>query len=378
MVFGQVALLAFAILPFALAQTSTNFESGWDQTAWPIYAPDCNQGGTVTLDSTTAHSGTNSLKVTSPGGYCGHIFFGTTAVPTGDVYVRVWLKATNALTANHVSFITMPDSAQGAGKHLRIGGQDQVLMYNRESDDATLPDMSPQGVATSEALPTGVWECFEYHLGTDGSIQTWLNSNAIAGLTTAGNLNDNGWKGSSIIPKITGVYFGWESYGGDVNTFVRIICSSFSPLEIPVTAPILSQYVLPIFSRAHEISSFLLNYACQELANSLTFQWYDDVAVSSSRVGCSVGGSSPSSTPATTLSTSVKTGTASSTVKISTTSSAVKTSTTTSSAKTSSTAVVGTVPLYGQCGGIGWTGGTVCASGTCTSYGSYYSQCVPS
>jgi hypothetical protein len=31
------------------------------------------------------------MKVYSPGGYCGHIFFGTTAVPSGDVYVRVWL-----------------------------------------------------------------------------------------------------------------------------------------------------------------------------------------------------------------------------------------------------------------------------------------------
>jgi hypothetical protein len=92
----------------------------------------------------------------------------------------------------------MPDSAQGTNKHLRIGGQSKIMMYNRESDDATLPDLSPQGIATSKALPTGAWTCFEYHLGTDG-----------------------------------GVYFGWESYGGDVNTF-----------------------------------------------------WYDDIVVSSTRVGC--------------------------------------------------------------------------------------------
>ncbi len=88
----KTALLALlAVLPASFA-VSNDFESGWDQTAWPIYAPDCNQGGTVTLDSTTAHSGKNSIKVTSPGGYCGHIFFGTTDVPkSGDVYVRVWL-----------------------------------------------------------------------------------------------------------------------------------------------------------------------------------------------------------------------------------------------------------------------------------------------
>lgn len=130
----------------------------------------------------------------------------------------------------------MPDSAQGTDKHLRIGGQSKILMYNRESDDATLPDLSPNGIAASTALPTGTWQCFEYHLGTDGTVETWLNSNAIAGLTSkpgVTNANAAQWQRSSIIPKITGVYFGWESYGGDVNTF-----------------------------------------------------WYDDIVVSSSRVGC--------------------------------------------------------------------------------------------
>ena len=42
MSFRQIALLALAILPFSLAQISNDFESGWNQTTWPIYAPDCN------------------------------------------------------------------------------------------------------------------------------------------------------------------------------------------------------------------------------------------------------------------------------------------------------------------------------------------------
>ncbi|KKY35158.1 putative carbohydrate-binding module family 1 protein [Diaporthe ampelina] len=232
----QAALFALALVPLSLGQVSDDFESGWDQTAWPTYAQDCNQGGKVSLDSSTAHSGKNSIRVDGAGGYCGHIFFGTTKIPSGDIYVRSYVKASNALTDSHVSFITMPDSAQGTNKHLRIGGQSKILMYNRESDDATLPDLSPQGIATSAALPTGSWECFEYHLGTDGSIETWLNNSTVAGLTVKpGVTNPNAaqWQRSSIKPKITGVYFGWESYGGDTNTF-----------------------------------------------------WYDDVVVSSSRVGC--------------------------------------------------------------------------------------------
>lgn len=107
-------------------------------------------------------------------------------------------------------------------------------MYNRESDDATLPDLSPNGIAASEALPAGSWQCFEYHLATDGTIETWLNGEVIDALTTTGtNANAAQWTRAAYVPKIEGVYFGWESYGGATNTF-----------------------------------------------------WYDDVAISSTRVGC--------------------------------------------------------------------------------------------
>ncbi|KAI0348812.1 hypothetical protein OH77DRAFT_1594571 [Trametes cingulata] len=35
-------------------------------------------------------------------------------------------------------------------------------------------------------------------------------------------------------------------------------------------------------------------------------------------------------------------------------------------------------PVWAQCGGIGWTGLTTCASGsTCTVLNDWYSQCIP-
>jgi hypothetical protein len=89
--FRQTALLALALLPLSLGQVSEGFESGWDQAAWPTYAADCSQGGKVSLDSSTAYSGKNSMRVDGAGGYCGHIFFGTTKVPSGDVYVRAYV-----------------------------------------------------------------------------------------------------------------------------------------------------------------------------------------------------------------------------------------------------------------------------------------------
>ncbi|KAH7329609.1 hypothetical protein B0I35DRAFT_48100 [Stachybotrys elegans] len=243
MVHYTALIAALAALPSALAQISDDFEGGWDQSKWTTYAPDCNQGGSISLDTSTAHSGRNSMRVNGAGGYCGHIFFGTSAVPSGDIYVRAWIKASKAFTASHVTFITMPDSTLGTNKHLRIGGQSNILMYNRESDDATLPDLSPQGIAASSPLPAGDFQCFEYHLGTDGTIETWLNGNAISGLRAGPSANNpygSQWERGSYKQRISAVYFGWESYGGDTNTF-----------------------------------------------------WYDDVAVGSTRVGCGSGSTNP-------------------------------------------------------------------------------------
>ncbi|EIM80563.1 uncharacterized protein STEHIDRAFT_104851 [Stereum hirsutum FP-91666 SS1] len=50
---------------------------------------------------------------------------------------------------------------------------------------------------------------------------------------------------------------------------------------------------------------------------------------------------------------------------------------TTSSTGSAPTGGGGTVAHWGQCGGIGWTGGTVCASPyTCQASNAYYSQCL--
>ncbi|KAF8300469.1 hypothetical protein DL93DRAFT_2173412 [Clavulina sp. PMI_390] len=74
---------------------------------------------------------------------------------------------------------------------------------------------------------------------------------------------------------------------------------------------------------------------------------------------------------ATTTSTTSKATTSSTTVKTTTTT--VKTTTSSSAASTAT----GTVAQYGQCGGAGYTGSTVCASPyVCTYSNAYYSQCL--
>ena len=116
----------------------------------------------------------------------------------------------------------MYDRESDVSDHVPIASATKTDLALSSSQDATLPDLSPQGIATSTALPTGSWQCFEHHIGTDGTIETWLNSSTIPGLTIKSgiaNPNDAGWTRSTLKPKISAVYFGWESYGGDANTF---------------------------------------------------------------------------------------------------------------------------------------------------------------
>ena len=83
-----------------------------------------------------------------------------------------------------------------------------------------------------------------------------------------------------------------------------------------------------------------------------------------------------SAAPATTTKTSTTSTSTSKTTVVSSSSTTLKTSTvqvpTTTAAPTGATQ-----SKYGQCGGIGWTGATVCASGSsCTLLNDWYAQCV--
>ncbi|KAK3366771.1 glycoside hydrolase family 61 protein [Lasiosphaeria ovina] len=93
---------------------------------------------------------------------------------------------------------------------------------------------------------------------------------------------------------------------------------------------------------------------------------------------CGSSGSNPVTTPgATTAQPSTSTST--STAKPATTSSSTTLSTSTRSAapSTTTTPVTCVVAKYGQCGGSGYIGCTVCASGSsCSVSNAYYSQCL--
>jgi hypothetical protein len=190
---------------------------------WQIETPSCSGTGTLAIDATEAHSGARSLKVTGAAGYCNHVFLGTNAVAslTGQVWARFYVRLTTALTSDHATFLAMRDTSTSAD--LRMGGQDAVLMWNRESDDATLPAMSPQGTALSVVPSVAAWHCIELSVNaTIPTLQTWVDGVLVTGLVAGGSAAvaaaDGQWVSTAWAPHVVDARFGWESYANEAET----------------------------------------------------------------------------------------------------------------------------------------------------------------
>lgn len=192
---------------------------------WSVTYPDCQGDGTAIIDTTVAHGGNKSLRVDGGAGYCNHVFVGTSlADVTGtELYGRYYVRHEVALPPAHVTFMAMTDRGDG-GKDLRMGGQNGALQWNRESDDATLPEQSPNGVAASMPLPTDRWTCVEFAVdGGEGTLRTWVDGNLVPGLVVDGTAThdiDGQWlRGKpDWRPALTDFRLGWESYGGGEDT----------------------------------------------------------------------------------------------------------------------------------------------------------------
>jgi len=221
---------------------SDGFETQTGSTPSGLWVPgaaDCTGTGTATIDRTVAHTGSASLKVTGATGYCNHAFatLNSNLLSLGrTVYARMFVRHTTALPVGHTTFAAFTDDSDG-GKDLRIGGQNRALQWNRSSDDATLPAQSPAGVAQSRPLPVNQWTCLEVMVnGSAGTADTWLDGVQVPGLHADGTATqdiDGQWYGKSWHPSVSKLKLGWESYADGADTL-----------------------------------------------------WYDDVKVSSTRIGC--------------------------------------------------------------------------------------------
>jgi hypothetical protein len=196
-----------------------------DAARWTVTSPNCSGAGALAVDDAQAHTGAQSLRVDGGGGYCDHIFIADTAALATlatPVYGRVWLRLAAPLGQGHTTFMTLRDGADG-DKDLRMGGQSEILMWNRESDDATLPSLSPAGISMSAAIPAATWTCVEFMIDEDeGLLTTWVDGVALSGLAVDSEPTpdvDQQWLGKPMWrPSLTDFKLGWESYAGQSTT----------------------------------------------------------------------------------------------------------------------------------------------------------------
>lgn len=191
---------------------------------WAVVHPDCSGTGSARIDTSVARSGSRSLRVDGAVGYCNHVFVqaqgSVPAVGGLATYVRFWVRHTTALPTSHVTFLAMRDTADG-NRDLRMGGQNGALQWNRASDDATLPEQSPSGVALSRPLPTGTWTCVEALVEPAGRLTTWLDGTEVTGLVADGTPThdvDGQWYAKAWAPRLADLRLGWESYGEGADT----------------------------------------------------------------------------------------------------------------------------------------------------------------
>jgi hypothetical protein len=176
-----------------------------------------------TVDDSQHHSGTRSLKITGSAAYCDYAMVGNAAAfkAIGNVvYGRYYVRFEAALTDGHVAFMAFPDDSQ-AGKALRMGGQNKALQWNRQSDDATLPAQSPAGIALSKVPPVADWMCLEFMIDqAQGLISTWVDGTLVTGLVADASPTpdiDSQW-GTAYKPELTSFNIGWQNYGsGPMN-----------------------------------------------------------------------------------------------------------------------------------------------------------------
>jgi hypothetical protein len=130
---------------------------------------------------------------------------------SGDLYGRYYANFQNGFTQDHTTHMWMTDPV---AQTLRMGGQFNVLDWNRANDDSIMPDGSPSSISGSKQILGNTWYCIEFHLGrSSGQIETWVNGTALSALTTP----QTRW-GSSYKPNPSDWGLGWESYGGAANT----------------------------------------------------------------------------------------------------------------------------------------------------------------
>lgn len=217
--------------------------SGSGNPAAPVIFP-------IAIDNTTAHSGSQSLKVEG-GDSCGAFAVNTSAfssLSSGEVYARMWVKLDATKVFTHAILLgggLLPLADGGVGFNTlgdlfslqpeTNGGTSTSVFYWGVQDSNVMPPMNSTASASTTYLSGSGFSCLEFHVSkTQKVVETWINGTAVSGLTSTSSVN-SGWAPPASLA-LTSLALGWADFHGPDS---------------------------PAFA-----------------------VWFDDVALSSTRIGC--------------------------------------------------------------------------------------------
>ena len=198
----------------------------------------------VGVDNSQSHTGKNSLRVIG-GDSCGYYIVNTSAfssLANGPLYARFYARFSGPSTPNHNGFLSMAAATGDAGgDHIRLGFQDQVIAWNAQGSDSTLPDMDTQGTTLSTMTNPNNWDCIEFSVDYKvGDIQFWLNGTPIQGLSFAESqtpvqgVNDQWAKGGPKVPfKVTSFGLGWLALNNQYTVWFDDVALANSRIGCP-------------------------------------------------------------------------------------------------------------------------------------------------
>jgi hypothetical protein len=169
-----------------------DFEAATTTTPPAPWSTSIIGNGTVTVDGVTpAHSGTKSIHVSDDDSdYDTLLVLHDASVlpaPAGRFYVRAFIRLGAAMSAGHNTFV-LADlfASQGQGNDLRLGEDDQMLMYTVMGDAhgaLSNADYYDDGMMPGIQFTPATWTCLEVLLDSKKpEIDVWVDGKEVPDL----------------------------------------------------------------------------------------------------------------------------------------------------------------------------------------------------
>ena len=220
-------------IDYCSARPGLVFCEGFEATATgpakssAAWAPSINGDGTLEIDASVAHGGGQSLKVHGSGFSTFFVLNAGSLLTTPDapLHLRMYVRLAEAMTAGHNTFVVADvGSSPGTGNAFRLGEMNSMLMYTVSGDThgALSNDNYYNDHVVGAALSAESWSCIELALDHKKP----EISVALAG-TDIPDLHHTDW----ALDAYDSLRFGFEKYAGPVtDIWYDDIALSTSPI----------------------------------------------------------------------------------------------------------------------------------------------------